>query len=86
LPMPRLPMASTSSSPPVCLTLLSSGSWMGGGPLGAVSLPVLLLLSLEEESAGGAGVDPVLAGGFCGGAGVGAVVDAGVDPVAGCVL
>jgi len=51
---------------------------MGGRPLGTASLPVLLLL--EDESAGGAGV--VLAGG----AGVGAVVVPDADPLAGGVL
>jgi len=57
--------------------LLSSGSWMGGGPLGAASVPVL-----EEESADGGGV--VLDGG----AGVGAVdgpLAGGVLWVCGCV-
>jgi hypothetical protein len=60
--------------------LLSSGSWIGGRATGAESLLVLLLL--EEESAGGVGVELVLAGRFCGGAGVGA----GVELLAGCVL
>jgi hypothetical protein len=52
---------------PSCLTLLSGGSWMGGGPLGTESLPALLL---EEESAGGVGVELGVADGSGGGAGV----------------
>jgi len=45
------------------LTLLGSGSWMGGGPLGTESVAALLL---EEVSAGGAGVELVVEpGGGC---------------------
>src|SRR5271155_5309667 len=62
-PTLRLPMASTSLSPPLCLTWLGSGSWTGGGPLGAAPLPLLLAV----ESAGGVGgAGPVLVGGVCG--------------------
>ena len=42
----------------------------------------LLLVLLEDESAGGAGVEPGVAGGFCWGAGVELVEGA----LAGCVL
>src|SRR3981081_3412451 len=78
LPMPRpptlrLPMASTSLLLPLCLTLLSSGSWMGGGPLGAGSLP-----ALEVESGDGVGVGA----GSCGGTGAEPVA----VPLVGCVL
>jgi len=61
---------------------------MGGGPLGAASLPAVLLpvLALEEVSAGGAGAELVLAGAFCGGAGVELVVEPVVEPGEGCVL
>jgi len=52
---------------------------MGGGPLGAESLPLLLL---EEESAGEAGAELGVADGSCGGAGV----DPAVEPLEGCVL
>jgi len=61
------------------LTLLSGGSWMGGGPLGTESLPALLLL--EEESAGG--VELGLAVGSCGS---GAGDEPVVEPFDGCVL
>ena len=54
---------------------------MGGGPLGAESLLVLLLL--EEESAGGVGVELGVAEGSCGGAGG---VEPVVEPLEGCVL
>jgi hypothetical protein len=56
---------------------------MGGGPLGTESLPVPLL---EEEFAGGVGVELGVAGGFCGGAGVELAVDPLVEPLGGCVL
>src|ERR1022692_4957513 len=81
-PILRLPMASTSSSLPSCLTLLASGSWMGGGPVGTESLPALLLLA--EVSAGGVGLVP--AEGSSGGAGVELVVEPVVEPGEGCVL
>jgi len=58
------------------LTLLSSGSWMGGGSVEVESPP------LAEESAGGAGVGLGAAVGFCGGAGVESVV----EPAVGCVF
>src|SRR5580698_9084226 len=51
-PALRLPIASTSSSPPSCFTLLSGGSCTtGGGPLGAASVPLLV----DESGAGVAG-------------------------------
>src|ERR1022692_1024819 len=78
-PILRLPMASTSSSLPSCLTLLASGSWMGGGPVGTESLPALLLAEVSAEvSAGGVGLVP--AEGSCGGAGFELVVEPAVEP------
>jgi hypothetical protein len=66
----------------VCLTLLASGSWMGGGPLGAASVP------LEEASARGVGVVLGVAEGACGEAGGVEPADGPVDEplAAGCVL
>src|SRR5208283_4912535 len=47
-PTLRLPMASTSSSLPSCLTWLSGGSWTGAGPLGVGSPLALAVESCAE--------------------------------------
>src|SRR5258706_11371672 len=64
LPIPRpptlrLPIASTSALLPSCLTRLSSGSWMGGRPLGADSVPLEVESGVGAGSCGGVGVEPV---------------------------